>query len=365
MIYPWFKTLNQNEEYKKAIIKTIDNNKMTMGPFSYQLEDKLKQILNVKHVILTTSGTSALMIATMALDIVPNDDVICTDYTWIATVNPSLILNAKLHTVDTLLNSIQVDFSLLNEKIKKIKPKLVYLVHLNGEAVHNEEFINLKNELNFHVIEDTAQSLFAKNKESKYCGTNFDIGCFSLSITKMFNMVYGGFCVTNSDDLAEKMISIRNNGVNSEPENAKLELASSAGLNLKPSDLHSSVGIINLNYAEKNIYNSREIYKEYKKCLKDHPKLKFLECHDVESSVPLYNCVFVKNREKFQKYCTENNIGIHLGLRGLHETELFEHDKNDLKNSIMLSKNLVRLPSGPGYLKEEINKVCRILENYK
>ena len=58
-------------------------------------------------------------------------------------------------------------------------------------------------------------------------------------------MVYGGFCTTNSKKIYDKLIAIRNNGVNAEPENARLELASELGLNLKPSDLHASIGLVN------------------------------------------------------------------------------------------------------------------------
>lgn len=364
MIYPWFKTLNHNDDYKKFVIQTIDNNKMTMGPFSYELERKIKEILNVKHVVLTTSGTSALMMATLALDIRPNDNVISTDYTWIATINPALILSSKLHTVDTIPNSLKVDFSLLNKKIKKIKPKLVYLVHLNGEALNNNEFKDLKKDLKFKVIEDTAQSLFSKNVENNYCGTEYEIGCFSLSITKMFNMIYGGFCVTNSDIIAEKLISIRNNGVNSEPENARLELAKTPGLNLKPNDLHAGIGIANLKNYERRIINSRELHTEYEKNLKDHPNLKLLKCNNLNLSIPLYNSVFVKDREKFKKFCEDKNIGIHLGNRGLHETKLFNYNADELINSINLSKHLIRLPSGPGYLKEDIQIICKKIINY-
>ena len=71
------------------------------------------------------------------------------------------------------------------------------------------------------------------------------MGCFSLSITKPIHMIYGGFCTTNSKN-ADKLISIRNNGVNAKPENARLEIASSMGLNLKPSDVHSAIGLENL-----------------------------------------------------------------------------------------------------------------------
>ena len=98
---------------------------------------------------------------------------------------------------------------------------------------------------------------------------------FSLSITKPINMVYGGFCATNSKNSIINLIAIRNNGVNAEPENARLELPTELGLNLKPSDLHASIGLINLNSRAKRI-KSKKIFDYYKKNINNQKK-KLLE----------------------------------------------------------------------------------------
>ena len=67
--YPWFKPLINMSKFRSSILKVIDNNKMTMGEKTFQLENYLRKTLNVKHVILTTSGTSALLMGALALDI--------------------------------------------------------------------------------------------------------------------------------------------------------------------------------------------------------------------------------------------------------------------------------------------------------
>ena len=140
MKYPWFKPFKNISYIKNDIPKIIKNNKATMGEYSKKLENKLKKILKVKYVVLTTSGSSALMMATLALGIGPGKKVICSDMTWIATLNPSLICKSKIYLVDTLPKSQRVCFKNLNKLIKKIKPDLVILVHLSGENVYNEEF---------------------------------------------------------------------------------------------------------------------------------------------------------------------------------------------------------------------------------
>ena len=175
-------------------------------------------------------------------------------------------------------------------------------------------------------------------------------------------MIYGGFCSTNSDKLAERLIAIRNNGVKSQKWFLKFELASHLGLNLKPSDLHSTIALFNLK--RKNISSSSllSVYNYYKKNLKNK-KLK-LEKIEGKFSVPAYVQVFVKNRKNFFSYCEKNSIGLHTGVRCLSETALFKNKKFKLYNSMFLSKHLVRLPSGPGYKLNEIEKIVKILNEY-
>jgi len=361
MKYPWFKPFKNISYIKNDIPKIIKNNKATMGEYSKKLENKLKKILKVKYVVLTTSGSSALMMATLALGIGPGKKVICTDMTWVATINPSLICKSKIYLVDTLPKSQRVCFKNLNKLIKKIKPDLVILVHLSGENVYNKEFNYLQKRLGFRVIEDAAQSFLVKDEEQKYCGTSYDIGCFSLSITKIINMVYGGFCATNSRKFAQNLISIRNNGVNAEPENAKLELASQPGLNLKPSDLHSCIGYSNLKHRKQIIKRVDKIYLTYKKKLKNN----YIELLDIDfKSMPtIYVLAFVKNRKKFYNYCQKKKLEIHLGIRSIHETKIINLDFN-FPNSDYISKNLIRLPCGPGYTIKEISKIIAILNSY-
>ena len=360
--YPWWKPIYLSKSYIKLLSKVVKNKKLTTGDQTQKVENYLKKFLNVKHVVLTTSGTSALMMATMAASIKPKNIVLSTNFTWVATTNPSKIMNADVKLVDTEPYSEKVCFKTLNKKIIKYKPKLVFLVHLNGQATYNKKFNELKKKYKFFVIEDAAQSILSKTDSKNPCGTHYDIGCYSLSITKHINMIYGGFCTTNSDKLAKKLIAIRNNGLKSQEWFLKWELASMIGLNLKPSDLHSAIGLINLQkrkFVEKNLL---DIYNYYKKNLKN-PKIR-LENIEGKFSVPCYAQAFVKNVKEFINYCAKRKIGVHTGLRCISETEPFAGKKEKFPNSIFLSKHLVRLPSGPGYKVKEIAKIVNILNKY-
>ncbi len=363
MKYHWFKPLSHTKKYLNVTKKAISANKMTMGKNSLLLEKRIKKILGVKYVVLTTSGTSSLMMATISSEIKSNDLVYAPNYTWIASVNPAKIMGANIKLIDSKPRSEVIDFKSLNSLIKRKPPKLVILTHLNGQANYNYEFDELKKKYKFFVIEDAAQALLSKSDDGIYCGTKFEVGCFSLSITKPINMIYGGFCTTNSKKIYDKLIAIRNNGVNAEPENARLELASELGLNLKPSDLHASIGLVNFDSKNERVKNLKKIFNFYRKNI-INKKIDFLNVEG-KKTIPCYPQILVKNRKKFENYCNRNQIGLHLGIRCLNKTKNFLK-KNDqtLKYSIQFSDHVVRLPSGPGYGIKDLKKIVSIINKY-
>lgn len=362
MNYPWFKPSN-NYNTNKGINFNFKSNKLTFGKKSIEFEKKIKKILGVKHVILTTSGTSALMMAYLAL-YKKSDKVLASDTNWVASLNPAKILNLDINLVDTSFRSLKTNFNLLNANIKKLKPNLVLLTHLNGSPNYDKDFDKLKKKYKFKVIEDAAQSFLINSREKKkYTGTVYEIGCFSLGITKLVHMIYGGFCTTNSDNIAKKLFCIRNNGLSSLPDNYIIQASSTPGLNFKPSDLHSNFGIENLKYKNSNLIRLNQIYKIYKDNLKNKD-LEFVT-NETKESLPLYNHVIVKNKLKFIKYCSKNQIGVHTGFRAIHENIPFKNKTYKFINSSFVSKHFIRIPSGPGYKLNEIKNICLILNKYK
>lgn len=360
MFFPNLKIFTNNKKYFRSISQTIDNKKMSFGPKCKFLEKKLKKHLSVKYAILTTSGTNALMMAALSTKIKKDDKVLCSNAAWVAATNPFLIMGAKIIVSDTKKNSEIVDFDSLNKKIIQEKPKVVILVHLNGQPNYNEKFHKLKKKYKFFVIEDAAQAFLSKHN-NKFCGTKYEIGCYSLSIAKPIHMVYGGLCVTNNKYLANRLIAARNNGMFT--KNEKNALATTTGLNLKPSDIHASIGLENFrNYKKikKTLIQNSKIYE--KKIFNN--KIKFLKPEGKEA-IPNFAQVLVKNRSHFMKYCIKNKIGVSKGLRGLVETGLIKSKKTqNLKNSNDLSKRIVRIPFGSGYQKNEILKITEVLNKY-
>lgn len=361
---PWYKPFLNHELYKKKINQLIYKNELTMGKSVLDLEDFLKKKLNVKYICLTNSGTSALFASSILSKKIINKKkpkVICTNLTWIATLNPFIFQDFEIRLVDTKKDSDEVDFDKLNKVIQRIKPDLVILVNLNGQCPYNKKFEILKKKLGFMVIEDSAQALFIKDRKGRYSGTRFELGCYSLGITKPYNMIYGGFCATNSRRLFNGLVAIRNNGVPNKHRNNKLELASQVGLNLRPSNAHAELGLINLQSIDFIESQNKKIVRTYQKYLNS----KNIKLVNYESQKDCcYVQALVKKRDDFMDFCHKKGILIHPGLRCISDTKIGSFKFTNLQNSKMFSKQTVRLPCGPGYKINEIIKICSILSKY-
>ena len=212
--------VNQYKEIKfeidKAIQETIEQGAFINGPALDQFRDELSNYLDVPYVVTCANGTDALQVAMMALDLKPGDEVITSNFTFIATVEVIGLLGLKpiLVDVDPLTFNIDPD------KIRKVisqKTKAIVPVHLFGQAASMEEIIKIGKEYNIAIIEDTAQALGAyykfPNGQSSRAGTIGEIGTASFFPSKNLGCFGdGGALFTRDEKLAQKMQMIVNHG---------------------------------------------------------------------------------------------------------------------------------------------------------
>ena len=204
-------------EINEAIQSVLDSTAFIKGPEVKLFEEDMQQYLGIKHVVSCGNGTDALQIAMMALGLKPGDEVITTNFTFIATVEVVALLGLKLVIVEPEPDS----FNISVEGIKKAitpRTKAIVPVHLFGQCCNMEEIMKLASDYNLFVIEDTAQANGAVYKFSngtiKKAGTIGHIGCTSFFPSKNLGCYGdGGAMFTNDDHLAVKLRSIINHGM--------------------------------------------------------------------------------------------------------------------------------------------------------
>lgn len=198
-------------DVNQRIQTVLNHGQYILGPEVVELEQQLAEFVGVKHAIGVSDGTTALLIALMALGIGVGDEVITTPFTFIATGEMIALLGAKPVFVDIDPQTYNIDVNKIESAITS-KTKAIMPVSLYGLCADFDPINAIAAKHNLAVIEDGAQSFGASYKGQKSCGLT-TIGCTSFFPSKPLGCYGdGGACFTNDDDLAKKMCEIRVHG---------------------------------------------------------------------------------------------------------------------------------------------------------
>ena len=201
------------KEIDEAVQSVVDSQYFIMGPDVAKLEEEIGKYLNCKYAIGVSSGTDALLLALMALDIQPGDEVIVPAYSFFATAGVVARLNAVPVFVDVDPVTFNIDTKQIEKKITN-KTKAIIPVHLYGQSAGMDEIILIAEKYSLFVVEDAAQAIGTQYKDGKFAGTIGDIGCFSFFPSKnLGGFGDGGIVTTNNPELEHKMRIMRVHGM--------------------------------------------------------------------------------------------------------------------------------------------------------
>lgn len=348
----------------KKVIKTLKSEFITQGPLVPEFERNLSKIVASKHTVAVNSGTSALHIACLALDLKPNEYVWTSPISFVASSNCALYCGAKIDFVDINPNTGLIDEDLLEEKLKKASlqnklPKILIPVHLAGTSCNMEKIYKLSREFGFKIIEDASHALGAKYKNKPVGNCKFsDITVFSFHPVKMITTGEGGAATTNNQVLLEKMRKLRTHGITKDstefsykeegPWHYEQNLL---GFNYRLNDIQAALGISQLERLKKIVSKRNKLLNFYKKISQDI-NITFLGIpEDCLSSVhlaiiklnnfnpDLHKIIFEKMRER--------NIGVQLHYIPIHLHPFYRgigFNKGDFPNSERYAKNSFSIP---------------------
>ena len=199
-------------EIDEAIAKVVESQYFILGPEVEKLEKDICSYLGCKKAIGVSSGTDALLIALMAIDIKPGDEVIVPTYSFFATAGVVSRLNAVPVFIDSDPITFNIDPDLIESKITE-KTKAIIPVHLYGQSADMDPILEIAKKHDLKVIEDGAQAIGVEYKDGKKVGTIGDIGCFSFFPSKnLGGFGDGGIVTTNDEELGEKLRILRVHG---------------------------------------------------------------------------------------------------------------------------------------------------------
>ena len=356
--------------YPKKVYDKITNvlksGNIVQGKYLKIFENNLKEYIGTKHAVIVSSGTAALHLALLALDIKKGDEVIVPAFTFPATANVVELVNAKPVFVDINLDDFCIDTTKIEEKINKYT-KAIIPVHEFGQSLKMDEIAKISKKHNLKIIEDAACAIGTEFKGKKV-GTFGDISCFSFHPRKIITTGEGGLIITDNDDLAKKARILRNHGMLKNKPGIDLIIP---GLNYRMTDFQAVLGISQLEIIDDLLDNRIQTAKQYNELLKD---LKWITCpkdfHNRKMIYQSYHILLKQgiNRDDLIKYLLTHGIESNFGAQAINCMS-FYRDKynlyeNDFPKAVKAYKTGLSLPIGKHLSDNDIKYIVDKLSSF-
>ncbi len=255
--YSFFGSIIDEDELD-AIKEVLRGETFTMGPQVELFQKEWAEYCGVKYAFATSSGTAACNLAIQLLNLSPGDEVITTPITFVASNAEMLRLGAVPVFADVQYETHNIDPEKIKEKITE-KTKAILVVHYGTQMCDMDEIMAIAKEHGLMVVEDAAHTPGAEYKGRK-AGTIGDIGVFSFHPLKNMTTFEGGMLVTQSDELAEKVFSLRCIGLKNYSEQKDywlpyhydvVEVNGVIGNNFRMDEVRAAVGRVQLRKLDK------------------------------------------------------------------------------------------------------------------
>ena len=335
-------------ELDKRIADVLASGKFILGPEVKELEEKLAAYVGTKYCITCASGTDALQIALMALNIGAGDEVITTAFTYIATGEVIAQVGATPVFVDIDPVTYNIDPSKIEAAITD-KTKAIIPVSLYGQCADFDEINAIAEKFNLTVIEDGAQSFGATYKGKRSCGLS-TIGCTSFFPTKPLGCYGdGGAIFTDDEKLAQAMDQIHRHGQDRRYHHIRM------GLNSRLDTLQAAVLLAKMTKFDEEIKRREEVGKRYTSLLKDIEGVKTPTIKDGNTCVYAQYTITVENRDELQAKLKEKGIptAVHYPIP-LNKQPIFENMSHvgKIPHAEYVAEHVISLPMS-AWLKDE------------
>lgn len=367
-------TPHMGDHERKYVQEAFDSNWVApLGPNVDAFENEVAAYLGVKAAVALSSGTAAIHLALVLLDVKPGDWVFCSSFTFVASANPILYLGAKPVFIDSDLDTWNMSPVALERALKEAKeldqlPKAVVIVNIYGQSANYERLSELCNQYNVPIVEDAAESLGAKYN-GKYSGTFGKFGVFSFNGNKIITTSGGGMLVSNDEELIEKARFLSTQARDPAPYYEH----SVVGYNYRMSNVLAGIGRGQLHVLQKRVESRRAIYNQYKRGFKDVPYIAMMpeikngySTHWLSAILIKYDEYELRSIDSIIEKLKENQIEVRRTWKPMHQQKLFtqcpyfRHGRSDSVSDYLFN-NAICLPSGSNLTPLDIDRVIYLL----
>ena len=266
MKIPISKSIFSGEDLEK-VLEPLNDGWVVQGPRVAEFESLWSKFTESKYSVATTSCTSALFLALECLDLNPDDEVIVPALSWVSTANIVENVGSKVTFCDIDLQTLNLDINELNSKITS-KTKAIIPVHLFGYPCDIKQIQQVIGNKKIKIIEDAACG-FGSYVNDVHVGTQGVFGCFSFHPRKAISTGEGGMITFNDKKFFNKIRSLRDHGMDYSDDSHDKNKPSYMkdhkypGYNFRMTDIQASLGISQMNRADKILKERQKIASKY------------------------------------------------------------------------------------------------------
>lgn len=341
------------------------------GMYTMRVYEKFKELFGIEQMLLTTSGTDALEMASLLLDLQPGDEVIVPSFTFSSTANAFMLRGSVPVFCDIRTDTMNIDENQIEELITS-KTKAIYIVDYAGVPCEMDSIQKIADQYHLPIVEDAAQAVGSSYK-GRYAGTLGDFGCYSFHETKNYCMGEGGGLVIMDEGYMERAEILREKGTNRRQVlNGMADKYTwhETGSSFLPSDILAAMLYAQMERYEEIKKNRMEVWDTYQKELLDLDQKELLRCPilpaHIEHNAHMYNIILPSEqiRSRLVEQLKEQNIYAYICYVPLHSSPMgikMGYQKKQCPVTEDYGKRVLRLPLYADMTKEDAqNVICAV-----
>ncbi|MHA2433745.1 MAG: DegT/DnrJ/EryC1/StrS family aminotransferase [Candidatus Thorarchaeota archaeon] len=356
---PWGKPC-LGEREREYLLKAMDSTWISAGEFVDRFESDFARLIGTKHAVTTSSGTTALHLALLALGVGPGDEVIVPAFTFVSPANMVIETGAKPVYADIDPKTWCVDVKEVERSVTE-QTKAIVAVHVYGNVCDMETLTRIAGERQVYLIEDAAEAACSRYR-GRLAGSFGQLGCFSFQATKTITMGEGGAVVTDDKKLSERVRIMRSHGMRQN----KRYWHDLVGYNYRLTNLQAAVGCAQLENLDNIMAEKARIHARYSKSLSG---LSGIELQHIPKDVePVMWAValrmdqhrFKVDRDSVIAELLNKNIETRPGFYPFSAMPFYKAKPLPIAESI--SRNVISLPSYISISDDDIDYICHELK---
>jgi len=350
-----------------AVCEVLRTPSLSLGPRLLEFETAFAAYIGRKRAVAVNSGTSGLFLCMLALEIDPNDEVITTPFTFVATATTIMMAGAKPVFVDIDPASLNIDPERIKSKITD-RTKAIMPVQIFGNPAGFDTICQIARKHNLVVIEDCCEAL-GSSLNGKKAGTFGEMSVFAFYPNKQITTGEGGMILTDDDNLADLCVSLRNQGRGTGGSWLDHERL---GYNFRLSDINCALGIAQLSRIDEMKPRRQQVARWYQQMLAGDDRVIVpaeppgCDVNWFVFVVRLADGFTLEQRNKVLETMKERRIQVGNYFQPVHlqpfMVDRFGYKQGDFPITESVSKRTIALPFYNNLTKDEVAVVCRELK---